>query len=41
MATLGGWWYRIFVTLLGIAVPSLAVSGVWIWWRNRKMPQMN
>lgn len=27
--------YRIFVCILGIAVCSLSVTGIWIWWRMR------
>lgn len=35
-ATIGGWPYRIFVALLGLIIPLLAISGIWIWWRKRK-----
>ena len=31
----GGWPYRVFVCLMGLAVAALSVTGVWIWWRKR------
>ena len=31
-----GLWFRIFVTLAGLAVVMLSVTGVIIWWRKRK-----
>jgi uncharacterized iron-regulated membrane protein len=34
--TAGGWPYRIFVSLLGIAVALLSASGLWIWSRRRR-----
>lgn len=35
MAAVGGWCYRIVVTVLGLGVAVLSVSGVLIWWRKR------
>lgn len=32
----GGLAYRSFVCMLGFAVALLSVSGVWIWWRQRR-----
>ena len=32
---IGGCPYRIFISLMGLAVASLSVTGVWIWWRKR------
>ena len=34
-ASFGGWPYRVFVCLMGVAVAALSVTGVWIWWRKR------
>jgi uncharacterized iron-regulated membrane protein len=34
-AAVFGLWYRIFVCLMGLAVATLSVTGVWIWWRKR------
>lgn len=34
-AAVGGLWYRIFVSLMGLAVAALSITGVWIWWRKR------
>jgi uncharacterized iron-regulated membrane protein len=31
----GGLWYRIFGSLMGIAVAALSVTGVWIWLKRR------
>jgi uncharacterized iron-regulated membrane protein len=31
----GGIVYRAFVSVLGLAVATLSVTGVWIWWRKR------
>lgn len=36
LATVGGLAYRIFVSILGLAIAALAISGIWIWWRKRK-----
>lgn len=36
MAAVGGLPYRIFVALLGLVIPALAISGLWIWWRKRR-----
>lgn len=33
--TIGGWPYRVFVSLMGLAVAALSITGVWIWWRKR------
>lgn len=35
-AAIGGTTYRCFVSLLGLAVAALSVTGVWIWWRKRR-----
>jgi uncharacterized iron-regulated membrane protein len=32
----GGWLYRVFVSLMGLAITVLSVTGVWIWWKKRK-----
>ena len=32
----GGLWYRGFVSVMGVAVAGLSVTGVWIWWRKRR-----
>ncbi len=32
---IGGWPYRIFVSLMGLTVATLSITGVWIWWRKR------
>jgi len=32
----GGWPYRIFVSVMGLAITALSVTGVWIWWKKRK-----
>lgn len=36
MGRTGSLTYRIFVVALGLAVPALALSGIWIWWRKRR-----
>lgn len=36
IATVGGLPYRLVVTLLGLVVAMLSVTGVMIWWRKRK-----
>lgn len=35
LAAVGGLWYRILVSVLGLGVAALTVTGVWIWWRKR------
>lgn len=30
-----GWPYRVFVSLVGLGVAALSLTGVWIWWRKR------
>jgi uncharacterized iron-regulated membrane protein len=35
MGHVGGLPYRLRVSLLGLAIPALALSGVWIWWKRR------
>ena len=32
---MGGWPYRVFISLMGLAVATLSVTGVWVWWRKR------
>jgi uncharacterized iron-regulated membrane protein len=34
-AAVGGVWYRGFVSLMGLCVATLSMTGVWIWWRKR------
>lgn len=34
--SVGGLPYRIFVSLTGVAVALLSITGIWIWWRKRK-----
>ncbi|ENO99048.1 hypothetical protein C667_00270 [Thauera phenylacetica B4P] len=36
MAAVWGLPFRIFVTLLGLAVASLSITGVYVWWRKRQ-----
>jgi uncharacterized iron-regulated membrane protein len=36
MGIVGGMPYRIFVCFMGIAIPFLALTGVYIWWRKRQ-----
>jgi uncharacterized iron-regulated membrane protein len=36
VASIGGVGYRIFVSLLGLTVAALTVSGVLVWWRKRE-----
>ena len=38
---IGGWPYRIFVSLMGLAVAALSITGVWIWWRKRRKRMTN
>lgn len=35
IAAIGGLWYRVFVSVVGIAIAALSVTGVWVWWRKR------
>ncbi|MEN0061222.1 MAG: PepSY-associated TM helix domain-containing protein [Myxococcota bacterium] len=35
MGEVGGWPYRLLVSVLGLGVAWLSLSGVWIWWRRR------
>jgi uncharacterized iron-regulated membrane protein len=35
-AALGGYWYRALVSVLGLLVSGLSVTGAWIWWRKRQ-----
>lgn len=32
----GGWPYRVFVSVIGVAIAVLSITGVWIWWRKRR-----
>jgi uncharacterized iron-regulated membrane protein len=34
-ASVWGFWYRIFVSVMGIAVALLSITGVWVWLRKR------
>jgi uncharacterized iron-regulated membrane protein len=34
-AAVWGLWYRIFVSVMGVAIAALSVTGVWIWLRKR------
>jgi uncharacterized iron-regulated membrane protein len=36
VAAIGGVWYRILVSLLGLTVAALTVTGVLVWWRKRE-----
>lgn len=38
-AAVFGLGYRVFVTLMGVLVALLSVTGVWIWWRKRSKRQ--
>lgn len=38
---IGGWPYRIFISLMGLAVVALSVTGVWIWLRKRTKRRRN
>ncbi|HEX6928490.1 MAG TPA: PepSY-associated TM helix domain-containing protein, partial [Gammaproteobacteria bacterium] len=31
-----GWWFRVFITVMGVAVAVLSVTGVVIWFRKRR-----
>lgn len=35
-AALGGYWYRALVSLLGLSVAALSLTGALIWWRKRQ-----
>jgi uncharacterized iron-regulated membrane protein len=34
-ASVWGTWYRIFVSVMGMAVAVLSLTGVWVWLRKR------
>jgi uncharacterized iron-regulated membrane protein len=36
LGIVGGMPYRIFVGIMGLAIPFLALTGVYIWWRKRR-----
>jgi uncharacterized iron-regulated membrane protein len=35
-AIVGGFWYRMVVVFVGLAVATLSATGVWVWWVKRK-----
>jgi len=37
--SVGGLWYEIFVSGMGLSVALLSVTGVWIWLRKRRLPK--
>lgn len=39
VAGVGGLPYRLVVTLLGLVIATLSVTGVWIWWKKRSLRQ--
>ena len=40
MARVFGWPYQIFVCFLGLAVTTLPITGIYIWWRKRQARQL-
>jgi uncharacterized iron-regulated membrane protein len=40
LGTVFGWPYRIVLCLLGLAIASLSVTGVVVWWRKRRARQV-
>lgn len=39
LADIGGWPYRLAVTLLGVAIAVLSVTGLIVWWKKRRARQ--
>ena len=35
MSALGGWWYKVFDSVMGLAVCVLSATGALMWWKKR------